>query len=459
MKTKLPLFLSTALLSMAAVSGCSFGKNSEKEGNGVITIAIVSDNSESNTMTTFINGYKKIPGNENKKFKVVKMTNYGDYIFNSFLYDELADIVQVIDSTSEYYANADLDGSGTSLLQPLSSYMKRDGVKEEDFYESIIEMTKCKTGSNDVYWIPRDYNKVVCGYNKRMFDLAGVSYPTDDWTWSEFYSICQQLKANEAAIKGYSGSATFYPVDMNLDFQAVYYPVLKSFGGELIDKQTRTCFGNTQEAVNIAKSAWGMLLDMAGSDVKLANPPGGAQIPFTNKQAAMMFMVRPNLPTYVRGVGEDVIDFVSLPILEGIPSNSKSYIGMGCSGYGMTTACPDSKKEAVWDFLKYIVSVDGQNAFSAAGSGIPCLKALAEDPNAIFKQYLVKDGYYPNHDAFIAHPERDLPANYLKNFEVQKQLTIDKYVKDRTLGQFYKTTNRDKYFADFKTNMEKIWNK
>ena len=149
----------------------------------------------------------------------------------------------------------------------------------------------------------------------------------------------------------------------------------------------------------------------------------------------------------------------TLPLYEDLPSGSKSYIGMGCSGYGMTTACPEEKKEAVWDFLKYIVSVDGQNAFSAAGSGIPCLKALAQNPNAVFKQYLVTDDYYPNHEAFIAYPERDLPANYLKNFEVSKQLTIDKYVKDRTLNSFYKTSDRDKYFADYKTNMEKIWKK
>ena len=47
----------------------------------------------------------------------------------------------------------------------------------------------------------------------------------------------------------------------------------------------------------------------------------------------------------------------------------------------------------------------------------------------------------------------------MKHFEIDKQLTIDKYVKDRTLGAFYKTTDRDKYFQDYKTNMEKIWNK
>lgn len=457
MKTKLPLSLSAVLLSLGALTGCVGGGGGTGSKN-VITIAIVSDSSESNTMTTFINGYKSIPGNENKKFKVVKMTNYNDYIFNSFLYDELADIIQVFDSSSEYYVNADLDGAGTSLLQPLSSFMARDGVKEENFFESIIEMTKCRTGSDDVYWVPRDYNKVVCGYNKKMFDIAGLDYPTDSWTWSEFEATCLALKAKEADIKLYSGSATFFPVDMNLDFQAVYYPILKSYGGELIDKKTRTCFGNTDAALNIAKSAWGKLLAMA--DSKLSNAPGGNQIPFTNKQAAMMFMVRPNLPTYVKGLGNDTIDFVSLPLYDDLPAGqTKSYIGMGCSGYGMTTACPENKKEAVWDFLKYIISVDGQNAFSAAGSGIPALKALAQNPNAVFKQYLVTDTYCPNHEAFVAYPERDLPANYMKHFEVDKQLTIDKYVKDRTLGSFYKTSNRDEFFLSYKTNMEKIWKK
>ena len=271
MKAKLPLFVSATLLSVTALSGC-FGKKDDEKANDVITIAIVSDSSETTTMNTFINGYKSIVGNEDKKFKVVKMTNYGDYIQNAFMYDELADIVQVFDSTAEYYTNNDLDGAGNSLLLPLSSYMQRDGVKEEDFFESIIEMTKCKVGSNDVYWVPRDYNKVVCGYNKRMFEIAGVDYPRDNWTWEDFENICNQLQAKKAEIKEYSGSATFFPVDMNLDFQAVYYPVLKSYGGELIDKATKTCFGNTEEAVNIAKSAWGKLLAMA--DSKLANAPG-----------------------------------------------------------------------------------------------------------------------------------------------------------------------------------------
>ena len=136
--------------------------------------------------------------------------------------------------------------------------------------------------------------------------------------------------------------------------------------------------------------------------------------------------------------------------------DNKSYIGMGCSGYGITTACPDSKKDFAWDFLKYIISEKGQNDFSEAGSGIPCLRKLASDPNAAFKQYM--SNAHPNHDAFIAHEDRDIPMNFLKGFETNKQRTITKFIKDRALEQFYKSKNRDQYFADFKRGMEEIWN-
>ena len=118
-----------------------------------------------------------------------------------------------------------------------------------------------------------------------------------------------------------------------------------------------------------------------------------------------------------------------------------------------------SKKEAAWDFLKYIISEQGQNDFSEAGSGIPCLKKLANDENAVFKQYLVSETNHPNHQAFVAYPERDIPMNIYKGFEVNKQITIDKYIKDRTLSAFYKAGNRDQYYLDYKKDMEKIWAK
>ena len=51
--------------------------------------------------------------------------------------------------------------------------------------------------------------------------------------------------------------------------------------------------------------------------------------------------------------------------------------------------------------------------------------------------------------------------NFMKGFEVEKQLMIDKYIKDRTLKNFYdfKGSARANYFSDYKRDMEKLWNK
>ena len=449
-----PLLIMLGGLSLATLSGCGA---SGEESSDVISIAIVSDTAEETTINTFIRGFRALPENSNVRFKIEKYNEYNNNISKAFLYDELPDIIQVYDYNCEYYTNEDLSGNGTSLLQPISSLMDRDGIKEGAFFPSIVEMTKCHNQNNDMYWLPRDYNKVVCAYNKDMFDLAEIEYPSEGWTWSEFLATLEALKSKEAIIKSqYSHSAAFYPVDLNLTFPAVYYPILKSYGAELIDKETDTCFGNTEAAVDKAKGAWGKLLSLV--DSKLAAPIA-QKIPFTNKQAAMMFIVRPNLPTYVKGLGDDAIDFVSLPTYDDLPSGATSYIGMGCSGYGITTSCPDSRKETAWSFLKYIVSEEGQNAFSEAGSGIPSLKSLALDENASFKKYKVTDDYHPNHDAFVANADRDIPMNFMRGFHTDKQLSIDKYIKDRTLNSFVTSTDRDAYYQTYKTEMEKIWKK
>ena len=450
-KTQLILLLTAPAFCTAILTGCK----SSKVDKDTLVIA-VTDSNERKTLEVFINNYKKIPGNENKKFKKVLMAEgYETYIDKAFRDEDLADVVSVYDYNCEYFANADIDGRGTSLLQPVSELMKRDGIKEDDFFASIIEMTKCKSNSQDMYWVPRDYNKVVCAYNKKMFDAAELEYPKKDWTWSEFVAVCEQLKAKSDEIKSkYWNAGTFFPVDLNLNFMAVHYPMLESYDVKLIDKEKGTCFG---DKMNEAKAAWGKFLSMV--DNKLSPVPG-AEIPFVSKQAAMMFMVRPDLPKYVANLGEDTIDFVSLPTYEDLDSQNKtSYIGMGCTGYGITTACPDSKKELAWDFLKYIISEEGQNSFSEAGSGIPCLKKLATDENATFKKYLVTDSYKPNHSAFTDYPERDVPMNFLKGFHVDKQIEIYNFIKNRTLKDFCEASDRDAYYEQYKKEMEKIWNK
>ena len=279
--------------------------------------------------------------------------NYDNWVNQQLYVDRMSDVIQVYDYKAEYWTNQ-------GLLAPISDYMERDNLSEEDYFPAVIEMTKSKAGEDNMYWVPRDYNKVVVVYNTKMFELAGIDPPEDNWTFTDFHEVCVKLQNAKSIItEQYSKLDNFWPANMQLDWSAVYYPVIKSYGGELIDMENSKAFKN----LDAVKQGINMLLDYVDNGLSVSYidtmDPGSA---FANKQCAMMFAVCPNIPEYYESLNGE-INFVSFPRIEGVET---SYIGMGCTGYGMTQSCPESKKEFAWDFLKFIISEKGQEAFCAS---------------------------------------------------------------------------------------------
>jgi ABC-type glycerol-3-phosphate transport system substrate-binding protein len=346
-------------------------------------------------------------------------------------------MIQVYDYSSEFWTYM-------NMLEPISEYMARDGIKESDYYESVIEMAKSKEGDNNMYWAPRDYNKVVVCYNTKMFELAGIEKPSDDWTFEEFKTICEKLLAAKDAITDYSGTPYFWPADMRLQWAASYYPVISSYGGGLIDKANAKAFEN----LDAVKKGFDYYLSYA--DEGLCVTVDDTTDAFANKQTAMIFTSRPDVPTYDQYLDGE-IDFASFPILS--DATETSYIGMGCTGYGITASCPDEEKDIAWDFLKFVMSKEGQNAFSKTGSGIPMLKALAEDSEAEFKKAF--EG--KNNEAFVKFSERDIPMNYMRGFKPNKQLGIYSYINANLLSSFIKAKDREQCYADTISQLEKTF--
>ena len=44
-----------------------------------------------------------------------------------------------------------------------------------------------------MYGLPSDAQGFIFAYNKKMFDDAGVKYPTDDWTWDDVVSAAKEI--------------------------------------------------------------------------------------------------------------------------------------------------------------------------------------------------------------------------------------------------------------------------
>ena len=416
----------------------TFGLVSCKKKEQSLTIGVVDKGAEVKIVNAFIKAYKAQPGNEDKQIKVVKITdNYDTWVQRQQYAKTLPDVMQVYDYSSEFWTYM-------GMLKPISEYMVRDGIKESDYYSSIIEMAKSKVGDDKMYWVPRDYNKVIVCYNTEMFDIAGIEKPSDDWTFDQFKQVCERLLEKKDEITEYSGSPYFWPADMRLQWQASYYPIVSSYGGALIDKENGTAFKNP-DAVKKAFDYYLSYVDQ-GLCVTLDDTVDA----FVNKQSAMIFMSRPDVPEYEKYL-EGKIDFVSFPTLS--DAVGTSYIGMGCTGYGITTNCSNEKTELAWDFLKFVMSKEGQNAFSKTGSGIPMLKSLAEDPQAEFRKV------YPdkNNDAFVKFSERDIPMNYMRGFKPNKQLGIYSYINVNLLSSFINAKDRTECFNTTKTELEKTF--
>lgn len=74
------------------------------------------------------------------------------------------------------------------LLLDLTSYMERDGVREEDFVPNAWNYAK-KDGR--IWGWPRatygiSLGTAIIAYNRNMYDSAGLPYPTPGWTYEDF---------------------------------------------------------------------------------------------------------------------------------------------------------------------------------------------------------------------------------------------------------------------------------
>ncbi len=90
------------------------------------------------------------------------------------------------------------------MLEPLDSYLEKDGIKYEDEY--LVD-----TKVNDkIYALPSSMQRWFILLNKEMLDEANLEVPKD-WTWSEFEEYAKKLTKGEGASKRYGAYLHNWP--------------------------------------------------------------------------------------------------------------------------------------------------------------------------------------------------------------------------------------------------------
>jgi ABC-type glycerol-3-phosphate transport system substrate-binding protein len=288
-----------------------------------------------------------------------------------------------------------------NAFEDLTPYFDRDKMDRKDYFSSILQRF---SPGGEIYALPTDIAPIgLLYYNKKVFDEAGVAYPTSDLQWPEpFLSLCKKLVKKDAQGKiirwafadPYGPSADIY---------------LLSNGGYFMDSETNPTrlAMDSPQALQAFQFRWDMMytydVSPTPKDISNFNFGNGAEDMFLNGQVAMMCSGIWHTPHFLeKGLDFDVVEF---------PKGPKGLRGWGSggSGYAIWKGCKD--KEKAWKVLKEIASADLAAKLAGTGMIQPALVKVANS-DAFLKSPGPK-----NKKILLDMPKYSHFAPFIKNWE------------------------------------------
>jgi ABC superfamily ATP binding cassette transporter, extracellular solute-binding protein len=354
-------------------------------------VALVdNDASEKALLETMAAEFNKVY--PNIKIEIIQTADPISYIRSG----DQVDLMQVIGENVEYYA-------GEGILVDLDPYMEAANFDESLYYKSMMDLGRDSVSGN-MYMLARDYSRIVCFYNKTIFDTCGIDYPADDWTWEQFLATCAAIKSSPK----FDSKMTVVQASMSYDI--LNWGIVSSYGVEKLLNDDYTLVNDETVKANW-KKGMETAAQMITSGYSLKSGSYSSS-DFSKGAAAMALVSTPSMKGFIQN--EINFDVVSFPAIGDAPRTPS-----GTSGYSIAKV--SKNKNAAWAFLNFIMSEEGQSVISNEGGMVPVLKSMAEDENADWRSLKNGVGEDINVDVFVSHPERDVVATWFVGLPAKAQ--------------------------------------
>jgi multiple sugar transport system substrate-binding protein len=370
------LFLIAATALLVASAGCG----SSSSSNGVVNV-------------TVWHGYEDIEGkamtSAAARFNAthpkihVTVQNYGnaDYALQKVLTairgGAYPDIAYLYGSWA-----ANIARSPTAV--DLSSRIKEPGVNWNDFWPAERQAVEVR---GKVIGMPALVDNLALVYNKKLFDQAGIPYPTANWTWDDFRAAAQKLTDPSAKQFGWA-----YVADGSEDTVWRFDALLWQAGGDILNSDNTKAEFNSPAGVQAAT----LLQQMSTVDhsVYLDNGNGNYANLFNSGKIAMLFTGPWDLSSF-----PDVN--YGVQVLPGLTNHQ-------------TISGPDQwvlfnngsqRTQAAWTFLKWFTSAQQALIWSTQTGDLPIRGSETRLPG--YDAYVKK---YPGVSVFVQNEANALKA-------------------------------------------------
>jgi multiple sugar transport system substrate-binding protein len=213
----------------------------------------------------------------------------------------------------------------------------------------------------NLFGLPGDMQNCVFFYNRKLFDAAGVEYPTDDWTWNDIVVAGKKLTNKD---KNQYGTGTPGMVDRGLwQWMA---------GAELHSTDLKKSLVDSPESISVYKWIW----DLIYTD-KIApapNPSATATNPFISGQVAMYFDGVWNMPDFATALKDDF----DVALLPKHPITGKRTTSIECDGWWIFKG--SKEPDLAFSLLTFLADPAGQKRLNDLGYLVPsCIPDVAKD--------------------------------------------------------------------------------
>ncbi len=252
-------------------------------------------------------------------------------------------------------------------------------------YTGSYECDKDDSVEYGMYFAPREYNMPGLILNVDRFNEYGIPVPDkNDWNWNKFIELLHTIDAiTVQKINDKSGDwnkyNTYRGIEFNQTWEPVYTSFMKELGGDGLfafdDDYEASC--NLLSPANV--QAFKTIAQQFGNNnYKYAIDRDYSSKDFVSGNVFMAAVSYPEVGNYNQSIKN--IAFLPFPT---------EYVSAGCGGYGILTDKEDEvqtnkdgeKRKTVdlcWDFIKFIISEEGQNIAGKEGYIQPVIKELAE---------------------------------------------------------------------------------
>jgi multiple sugar transport system substrate-binding protein len=253
------------------------------------------------------------------------------------------------------------------LLEPLGPYLAQSQTLTlSDFYRQALLPFYV---GRQLMCIPQNISSLAVYYNKALFDQAGLAYPDGSWDWNAFLATAQALTRDTDG----DGRTDIYGLGLEPTL-ARLAPFLWQNQGQLVDNLFWPRRLEIDQPPALQAVQWFVDLQVAHHVVPDAEAEASepSEDRFMHGRLALYLNSRRGVATY-REISAFDWDVAPLPTNRGRRTNL-----LHSDAFCMSAAAPN--KPAVWRFIEFANSPEGQTLLARSGRTVPSLIAVAESP-------------------------------------------------------------------------------